>query len=178
MSDQHVDADRLRFVRNAADAIAVHLGLVLDQDGYTVVPPDGATVLEAAARLLYARHPRDRFGTWDELTDEARAWWVGIATDAALRIVPIAPVIAERLYNLLGDRPRTSPWATLARGERARFTITAQHVARLIAQHTRRDLERAQAEASRMNDPCPVCGSTRLTARCVREQHGITQAEA
>ncbi|MFD6093667.1 hypothetical protein ACFWGN_16235 [Oerskovia sp. NPDC060338] len=133
MSDQHVNAEQIRVTLNSTSAIAAHLGIVLDQDGHEVTAPEGATLLEAVAHLLYSRHTRDRFGAWDELTDEARAWWADIATDAALVDAPTVPVIAERLYNLLGRRPLTSPWASFSRGERARWIITAQHVARLIA---------------------------------------------
>lgn len=161
MSDQHLDADRLYFTRNAADAIAAGLGIVLDQDGRTVTPPEGAILVDAVAHLLYARHTRDRLGSWDELTDEDRDWWADIAVSAALIDVPPVPVIAARLYAAL--ERRHGRWDSLTQGDRARWTITAQHVARLIA-------EAGSAPAAR--------GTLTVPDPTGHEVDGVAEAEA
>lgn len=129
MSDPYLTANRVRKSGNATRAIAAHLDLDLDREGHAIIPPEGASLAETIAHLLHARHTRDAFGTWDVLTDEGRAWWVSVADDA-LFALPTSTVqdLAARLYDRLDER--TGPWATLDRGGRAAWTITAQAVMR------------------------------------------------
>ena len=133
MSDQHLTHDSVQIVRNSTAALAAHLGLVLDQNGHTVTPPASADLTGTIAHLLHARHTRRTLDTWDELTDNGRTYWALIAEDAiAAAPAMTVPELAAFLYARFGVR--RSPWASLDRGGRAPWIITAQHVARVITE--------------------------------------------
>lgn len=132
MSDQHVDADRIRITLNATLALAAHHGLILDRDGHTVTPPEDATLRGVVTRVLYARHRLTRFGVWDELSDHARAIWetrADVAIDAAPTMT--VPDLADYLRQEFGDEHR---------GELAPWIITAHHVKRLIDRQAEAEL--------------------------------------
>jgi hypothetical protein len=130
MSDQHVIFDSVNASANALQALAAHLGLILDPDGHTVIPPDGADLVEVVTHLLHARHRRDSIDRWDQAGDPGRVWWLTIATEAILDAPAVTiPDLAAHLHRRLDGR---APWTSLDRGGRAPWTITAQHIARLV----------------------------------------------
>jgi len=173
VSDPHVNAARIRVTLNATLALAAHHGVILDQDGHTVALPDGEHLVTTVARVLFARHAADSLSRWEDRDVTSHAWWKGRA-DAVIDVATTTTLVLARTIHAgisLGS------WDRLTSGEAAHYLITAEHVARIITQRTQRDLERAQAEASRTTG-CPVCGATRLTAKCVREQHGVVETGA
>lgn len=133
MSDQNLTHDSVQIVRNSTAALAAHLGLVLDQHGHTVTPPDGADLTETVAHLLHARHTSHAFDTWDELTVEGRTYWLLLAAEAiAVATGTARPDLAEFLRIRIDQDRKGGPWTSLDRGGRAPWGITAQHVVRLV----------------------------------------------
>lgn len=173
MSDPHAIHHHGRITLNATLALAAHHGVILDQDGHTVALPDDEPLRETVARVLYARHTHDPLGAWEYETDAVRTWWQTRA-DGAIDALPTTTLYLARVIH---SGIALGPWDRIVSGDRAHYLITAEHVARIVARHSRRELERAQAEASRTT-VCPVCGATRLTAKCVREQHGVVETGA
>ncbi|MBD7949612.1 hypothetical protein [Oerskovia rustica] len=78
MSDQHVNAERIRVTLNMTAAIAAHLGLTLDAEGATIAPTPGPLV-DAIAAHIYARHTENRYTTWEDLSPAGRAPWIATA---------------------------------------------------------------------------------------------------
>lgn len=78
MSDQHVNAERIRVTLNTTTAIATHLGLTLDPEGAPIAPTPGPLV-DAVAAHIYARHTENRYTTWDDLSPAGRAAWIATA---------------------------------------------------------------------------------------------------
>jgi hypothetical protein len=100
--DPYLDARRLYFLSNAVPAIAGHLGIVLDRDGNGAAVPEDATLVEAVAALLYARHTTDPFGRWEDIGPLRRAAWLTTA-EAVVRLT--APAEA----GTTGPRPVPGP---------------------------------------------------------------------
>ncbi|MFJ2297373.1 hypothetical protein [Oerskovia paurometabola] len=172
MSDPHAIHRHGRITMNATLALAAHQGVILDQDGHTVVLVDVESLRETVARVLFARHDIDTLSRWEDKDSTTHARWKGHA-DAVIDAVPTTPRLD--LARLIHGLTALEPYLT--NGALARCLITAEHVHRIVCQRARRELERAQAEAS-PTTRCPVCGAARLTAKCVLEQHGITAAGA
>ena len=78
MSDQHVNAERIRVTLNTTTAIAAHLGLTLDAEGAPIAPTPGPLV-DAVAAHIYARHPENRYTDWADLSPAGRAPWIATA---------------------------------------------------------------------------------------------------
>ncbi len=78
MSDQHVNAERIRITLNTTTAIAAHLGLTLDPEGAPITPTPGPLV-ETVAAHIYARHTENRYTDWDDLSPAGRAPWIATA---------------------------------------------------------------------------------------------------
>lgn len=78
MSDQHVNAERIRITLNSTTAIAAHLGLTLDPEGAPIAPTPGPLV-DAVAAHIYARHNDNRYTDWDDLSPAGRAPWITTA---------------------------------------------------------------------------------------------------
>lgn len=171
MSDPHAIHRHGRITLNATLALAAHHGVILDQEGHTVALPDDEPLRETVARVLHARHGHDTLTRWEDATTAARAWWQSHA-DAVIDAVDAVPTATtDHLARLLYAHTALGSWGHITSGDLARCLITAEHVARIIARRTRRDLERAQAEASRTTGACPVCGADRLDVPCIPAGH-------
>lgn len=174
MSDPHVNADRIRVTLNATLALAAHHGVILDQDGHTVALSDDEPLRETVARVLYARHGRDTLSRWEDAATAPRARSRAHA-DAVIDAAPTATT--DHLARLIYECTAPESWGDITSGHLTHCLITAEHVARIIARRTRRDLERAQAMASR-EPVCPVCRHDKSLVKCAIDGHYGTETGA